>query len=117
MVGNGFLHGWKDIAAFLHVSVRTAQRWERESGLPVRRIQARRGHSAFAAEADLRAWLEAAPPRERSPRPPSASRARPAPVRSPGTGPVAPSRPTIWRMVTHAFRTAARTALVAIALR
>jgi hypothetical protein len=31
------LHSWKQIAAHLGVNVRTAQKWERERGLPVRR--------------------------------------------------------------------------------
>ena len=73
---NGVLHGWKEISAFLGVSVRTAQRWERVSGLPVRRIQAQRGHSAFASAADVRAWLGAAGTAERA----AAPAAQPPPV-------------------------------------
>ena len=33
------LNGWKEIAAFLGKGVRTVQRWEREQGLPVHRLQ------------------------------------------------------------------------------
>lgn len=114
---SGLLHGWKDIATFLGVSVRTAQRWERESGLPVRRIQARRGHSAFAAEADLRAWLDAAVPREGRARPVAAPRARPTPGPSPSSRLRIQNHPTLWQVVTRAFRTVARVALVAFAAR
>lgn len=42
------LHGWKEIAAFLCKGVRTAQRWERELGLPVHRIGRERGELVFA---------------------------------------------------------------------
>jgi hypothetical protein len=56
---NGHLHGWKDIATFLDVSVRTAQRWERVSGLPVRRLGGGRRHSVLAEEIELHAWLGA----------------------------------------------------------
>jgi len=32
------LTSWKEIAHYLGVNIRTAQRWERERGLPVRRV-------------------------------------------------------------------------------
>jgi hypothetical protein len=35
----GTLNGWKEIAGYLGKSVRSAQRWEREIGLPVHRIR------------------------------------------------------------------------------
>ena len=48
------LIGWKAIAGYLQVSVRTAQRWERVVSLPVHRP----GHgSVFASRAELDAWL------------------------------------------------------------
>lgn len=50
------LCGWKEIAEHLHLTVRTAQRWER-LGLPVRRVSnsARRPVVAIPAEMDLSA--------------------------------------------------------------
>lgn len=50
--------GWKDIAAFLGTSDRSAIRWMKELGLPVQRVGTRRGASVFACERDLREWLE-----------------------------------------------------------
>jgi hypothetical protein len=35
---NNELHSWKEIVAYLRVTVRTAQIWEVERGLPVRRL-------------------------------------------------------------------------------
>lgn len=40
------LSSWKEIATHLGVNVRTAQRWERERGLPVRRLPGGRGRVA-----------------------------------------------------------------------
>lgn len=37
------LSSWKEIAAYLRVGVRTAQGWERDRGLPVRRLPGSRG--------------------------------------------------------------------------
>jgi len=51
------LNSWKEIAAHLGCDVSTAQRWERERDLPVRRIPG--GHSVFAHPEELDAWLEA----------------------------------------------------------
>jgi hypothetical protein len=33
--GNQLLNSWKDIANYLQVSVRTAQLWEAQRGLPI----------------------------------------------------------------------------------
>lgn len=54
------LHGWKEIAAYLGRSVRTVQRWEHESGLPMHR-SGREGEVIWADTAELDAWLKAAP--------------------------------------------------------
>lgn len=55
------LNGWKDIACYLGKGVRTAQRYERELGLPVRR-PAHKGRSVvLAARAELDAWVQASP--------------------------------------------------------
>ena len=42
------LHGWKDIAAYVGKSVRSAQRWERELGLPTHRINTPDGQIVYA---------------------------------------------------------------------
>ncbi|MGH9775633.1 MAG: hypothetical protein ACRD50_11870 [Candidatus Acidiferrales bacterium] len=52
------LTSWKEIAAHLGRDVRTAQRWERELGLPVHRVPGTRGHSIFAYTEEIDAWLE-----------------------------------------------------------
>jgi len=49
---------WKDIARYLGKGVRTAQRWEQEFGLPVRRPSGAVHKSAVIAHArDLDAWI------------------------------------------------------------
>jgi len=52
----GRLLGWKQIAAYLGVSRRTAQVWVRTRGLPVRRLPGGRG-GVFAETAELDAWM------------------------------------------------------------
>lgn len=50
------LSSWKEIAQRLQVSVRTAQLWEKDRGLPVRRVPGKRGR-VYLRIADLEAWL------------------------------------------------------------
>lgn len=50
------LVGWKDIAAFLGRGVRTAQRWEREFGLPVHRPG---GDTVVAFKPEVARWVQA----------------------------------------------------------
>lgn len=50
------LNSWKEIADRLDVSVRTAQLWEKERGLPVRRVPGPRGR-VFIRVAELEEWL------------------------------------------------------------
>ena len=47
---------WKEIAAYLNRTVRTAQRWERLEGLPVRRHIHRRASTVFAYKDEINAW-------------------------------------------------------------
>lgn len=54
------LNGWKEIAAHFGKGVRTVQRWEKELGLPVRRITTGRGEIVYASTAELEAWRIAA---------------------------------------------------------
>ena len=50
------LHGWKEISAFVGKGVRTVQRWEKQYGLPVRRL--RDGSEiVFASKKELEAWM------------------------------------------------------------
>ncbi|MBI4910167.1 MAG: hypothetical protein HY820_41500 [Acidobacteria bacterium] len=50
------LTSWKEIAAFLGVSVRSAQRYETELGLPVRRLGGDKGRAVAGDVEDLVAW-------------------------------------------------------------
>jgi TolB-like protein/tetratricopeptide (TPR) repeat protein len=52
------LDSWGEIAAYLHRSVSTVQRWEKHEGLPVRRIEHGKLGSVYATTADLDAWYE-----------------------------------------------------------
>ncbi len=54
------LTSWKQIAAHLGVNVRTAQKWERERGLPVRRLPGGRGR-VVVETAILDRWKSARP--------------------------------------------------------
>lgn len=54
------LTSWKEIAAHLGVSVRTAQKWERERNLPIRRMPGGRGRVASTVDA-LDRWKNARP--------------------------------------------------------
>ena len=51
------LNGWKEIAGWLGRSPRTVQRWERDLGLPVRRIPTPDGGAiVYALRAEVEAW-------------------------------------------------------------
>ncbi len=52
------LSSWKEIAAHLGVTVRTAQKWELERGLPVRRLPGVRGR-VFSSAEELESWMRA----------------------------------------------------------
>lgn len=54
-----FLRSWKEIAAYLGVTVRTAQLWERQRGLPVRRLPGGRG-GVSASPVELDEWRSSA---------------------------------------------------------
>ena len=49
------LDSWKEIAGYLRRGVRTAQRWERDAGLPVRRVGGDR-QAVYAFRAELDDW-------------------------------------------------------------
>lgn len=63
------LDSWKEIAAYLRRGARTVQRWEREEGLPVHRLQHEKLGSVYAYRRELDQWwrsrgadLESDPP-------------------------------------------------------
>jgi hypothetical protein len=51
------LQSWKEIATYLQRGVRTAQRWERDAGLPVRRPRGGDRGPVFAFPEELDAWM------------------------------------------------------------
>jgi CheY-like chemotaxis protein len=59
------LTGWKEIAGHIEQSVRTAQRWERQYGLPIHRPSARNAGAVFAFSDELDGWLSRTQIRER----------------------------------------------------
>jgi TolB-like protein len=52
------LDSWKQIAAYLHRSVRTVRRWEHEEGLPVHRHMHRTLASVYALKSEIDAWRQ-----------------------------------------------------------
>src|SRR5215467_11799700 len=42
------LDGWGEIASYLRREIRTVQRWERNLGLPIRRLSVGRGSAVYA---------------------------------------------------------------------
>ncbi len=53
---DGRLDSWKEIAAYLRRSVRSARRWEKDEGLPVRRHAHDKGDSVYAYKSELDGW-------------------------------------------------------------
>ena len=58
------LDSWKQIAVYLGREVRTVQRWEKSSGLPVRRLQHEKRGSVYAYTGELDAWIAARDPQQ-----------------------------------------------------
>ena len=52
------LDSWKEIASYLGRGIRTVQRWEREEGLPVHRLDHAKRGSVYADPTELTAWWE-----------------------------------------------------------
>ena len=57
-VADSVLNSWKDIAARLHTSVRTAQRWETHFHLPIHRPSGTHKGPVLAFEHELDAWIQ-----------------------------------------------------------
>jgi tetratricopeptide (TPR) repeat protein len=55
------LQGWKEIAAYVSRDERTVKRWEKQRGLPVRRMPGKGRANVYALAAELDAWLSSAP--------------------------------------------------------
>ena len=51
------LDSWKEIASLLSRSISTVQRWEKDEGLPVRRLEHSKGSTVYAYEHELAEWL------------------------------------------------------------
>lgn len=55
------LNGWKEIARYLGTSIRSAQRYERLGGLPIRRPTGQSRGAVLATKSELDAWVNASP--------------------------------------------------------
>jgi tetratricopeptide (TPR) repeat protein len=55
---NGRLDSWKEIAAYLRRSVRSAKRWEKEQQLPIHRHHHGQRDSVYAYRTELDSWWE-----------------------------------------------------------
>lgn len=55
------LNSWKEIAGYMGRSVRTAQRWERDLALPVRRPRGKERSAVIAVPSEIDAWLRRCP--------------------------------------------------------
>jgi hypothetical protein len=59
--GGDHLNSWKEIARYLNRDIRTAQRWEAEFALPVRRPRGKRRTAVIARRSEIDDWLNAGP--------------------------------------------------------
>jgi phage terminase Nu1 subunit (DNA packaging protein) len=55
------LNGWKEISSHMQRSVRTAQRWEAQMGMPVHRPAAKDRGAVVAFSDELEKWLRRSP--------------------------------------------------------
>ena len=72
------LKGWKEVAEFLHVGDRTAQRWEHSMGLPIQRFETARSVVVFASRAEVEAWLQSSEGKRASAEEPGGLAAQPS---------------------------------------
>jgi hypothetical protein len=59
------LNSWKEIALHLGRGIRTAQRWEKDLGMPVHRPRGKNRSAVLAFSEELNRWLEESPVRSR----------------------------------------------------
>jgi len=60
---SGVLNSWKEIASYLGRGVRTVQRWEHDSALPVHRPKGKDRSAVLALREELDQWLHRTPVR------------------------------------------------------
>lgn len=113
------IDGWKDIAAHLGRSVRTVQRWERELGLPIRRLDTGTAEVVNALRDELDAWVvrhsrvsQAEPADERTPAEDATPRELPS---ESSDEPPQPARTQTARATRRWWALAGAAALVAVA--
>lgn len=63
-VNKDILNGWKEIAAYLGRDRRTVERWEKQRGLPVRRMPGAGRATVYALISELDEWLASSKPDE-----------------------------------------------------
>ena len=86
-VVNDRLDGWKAVAAHVHKSVRTAQRWERELGLPIRRMPTENGEIIYAFTSEIDEWARDRESSRRAPKPVASETAAEPPKAAASTAP------------------------------
>src|SRR5262249_34165906 len=52
------LESWGEIASYLRREIRTVQRWERNLGLPIRRLSVGKNSSVYAFPSELDKWFK-----------------------------------------------------------
>ncbi|MFH2041037.1 MAG: hypothetical protein ABIJ35_00795, partial [Acidobacteriota bacterium] len=53
------LDGWKDISQYMGRDIRTCQRWEKDLGLPVYRMDVKSDRSkVYAFQSEIETWLK-----------------------------------------------------------
>src|SRR6516164_4020815 len=57
------LESWGEIATYLRRDIRTVQRWEKEQGLPVRRLMIGKQGQVYAYRSELDRWILERQPR------------------------------------------------------
>jgi tetratricopeptide (TPR) repeat protein len=117
--GRKRLDSWKEIAAFFGRNERTVNRWEKERGLPVRRMPGGERGRVFAYTDELAAWLLSAEPQDIQEtdalKPPAKALAESNPPRTPALEPWPPHEIPLW-FRRYRGEIATAVALVALAL-
>jgi tetratricopeptide (TPR) repeat protein len=57
-VRRDILNGWKEIGGYVSRDIRTVERWEKQRGLPVRRVPGAGRATVYALTSELDEWLE-----------------------------------------------------------
>src|ERR1700759_1052494 len=75
-VRKDILNGWKEIATYVGRDIRTVERWEKQRGLPIRRVPGEGRATVSAVVSELDAWF--ANPSTRNARTASSEQVEPA---------------------------------------